>query len=82
MTVYASRRFVLTIVSEDALLSSRQYSLLHFLQVRMKSSLQLMHCRILAHYSGKYIGLHTVWPQPKQSRLTPITCVGSRQPIS
>lgn len=32
-----------TMLSEDASLSSRQYSLLHFLHVRMKSSLQLMH---------------------------------------
>ena len=64
--VYTPHRTILTRVSEDASLSSRQYSLLHFLQVRIKSSLQLMH----------------VWPQPKQSCLTPITCVSSRQHTS
>lgn len=38
---------MLTIVSEEASLSSRQYSFLHFLHFRMNSSLQLMHCRQL-----------------------------------
>jgi hypothetical protein len=78
MMVHTFRRAVLTIVSEDASLSSRQYSLLHFLQVRINSSLQLMHCHMLIHHPDESTGLHTVWPQPKQSRLTPITCVGSR----
>ena len=55
-----------TIVSEEASLSSRQYSFRHFLHCRMKSSLQLIH----------------VWPQPKQSRRTPTICVHSRQPVS
>jgi hypothetical protein len=34
----------LTIVSEEASLSSRQYSLLHLTHLRINSSLQLMHC--------------------------------------
>jgi hypothetical protein len=52
----------LTIVSEEEPSSSLQYSLLHLLHCRMKSALQLIH----------------VWPQPKQSRRTPTTCITSR----
>jgi hypothetical protein len=41
----------LTIVSEEASLSSRQYSLLHLTHLRINSSLQLMHCSSSVHLS-------------------------------
>jgi hypothetical protein len=65
-STYKSWSLCPTMISEEASLSSRQYSLPHFLHCLMKSSLQLMQ----------------VWPQPKQSRRTPTICVNTRQPVS